>query len=213
MTNLAKRMLQIWQNLIIFVSCMLRDETLSKKLYEDLFKENREIFEFLAYSYVGDHEQARDIVSDCFAKLWEKRDSIISESVLAYMYKTVKNACLDYRKSARHNNEIRESLLNKEGELMELFTETIQNTDPSELFTEDILAIARESLKKVPDEQKQAFLKNRVEGLSYEEIAQAMGIQYSRVAKDIHAVLKRLRISLKDYLSIIILITLLKELN
>ena len=96
---------------------------------------------------------------------------------------------------------------------MELFTETIQNTDPSELFTEDILAIARESLKKVPDEQKRAFLKNRVEGLSYEEIAQAMGIQYSRVAKDIHAVLKRLRISLKDYLSIIILITLLKELN
>lgn len=36
---------------------MLKDESLSKKLYEDLFKENREVFEFLAYSYVGDHEQ------------------------------------------------------------------------------------------------------------------------------------------------------------
>lgn len=192
---------------------MQRDETLTKKVFEDIFRENRPVFEHIAYSYVGSREEAADIVSDCFTRLWEKRDTVLSESVLSYMYTTVRNACINYRKSARHNNEVYQSLLETEGDLMDIFTETISHSDPSEVFAEDILAITRESLKKVPDEQKEAFLRHRIDGLSYQEIAAALGIPRSRVAKDIHAVLTRLHLSLKDYLTLLILLTLLKNME
>lgn len=186
--------------------------TLTEKIYEDLFREYRKGFEFLAYSFLGDKEEARDVVSQCFAKLWEKRDTVISGDVINYMYTTVKNACIDYRRSHR-NKQISENLLKKERDVMEYYTATIEKTDLSGLFVEEILDICRKTLQDLPEEHREAFLKNRVEGLTYQEIAQAMGISYSRVNKDIFQTLSKLRLSLKDYLGIVVCIILLEQIQ
>lgn len=186
--------------------------TLTEKLYEDLFKEYRKGFEYLAFSFLGDREEARDVVSQCFTKLWEKRDTVISGDVVNYLYTTVKNACIDYRRSHR-NNKISENLLKKERDVMEYYTAAIEKADLSGLFVEEILDICRKTLQDLPDEQREAFLKNRVEGLTYQEIAEAMGISYNRVNKDIFKALGKLRLSLKDYLGIVICILLLENIG
>ena len=77
----------------------------------------------------------------------------------------------------------------------------------------DILDICRKTLRDLPEEHREVFLKNRVEGLTYKEIADAMVISYSRVNKDIFTALSKLRLSLKDYLGIIICITLLEQIK
>lgn len=192
---------------------MRKNESLSERIYEDLFKENRGIFEVIAYSFTGSHEQARDIVSDCFAKLWEKRDAVLPEGVLGYMFRTVRNSCIDYRRLVRNDKEVSVDLLSQEKELMDFYTETIESTDLSELFVEDILSIVRKTLDKVSDEKAEVFLKNRMDGLTYEEIAEAMGISKARVARDMSSVLGSLRISLRDYLGVLMLLALLKNLS
>lgn len=186
--------------------------TFTEKVYETLFQEYRKGFEFLAYSFLGDKEEARDVVSQCFAKLWEKRDTVISGNVVNYMYTTIKNACIDYRRSAR-NSQISENLLRKERDVMEYYTAAIENADLSGLFVEEILDICRKTLQDLPEEHREAFLKNRVEGLTYQEIADAMGISYNRVNKDIFSVLSKLRLSLKDYLGIVVCIILLEQIK
>lgn len=45
---------------------MAGNETLSRMMFEQLFKENRKMFERLAYFYVRDHETSKDIVSQSF---------------------------------------------------------------------------------------------------------------------------------------------------
>ena len=96
---------------------------------------------------------------------------------------------------------------------MEFYTAAIEKTDLSGLFVEEILDICRKTLQELPDEQREAFLKNRVEGLTYQEIAEAMGISYNRVNKDIFKALGKLRLSLKDYLGIVVCILLLENLG
>lgn len=95
---------------------------------------------------------AKDIVSQCFTKLWEKRDSVIAGGVVNYLFTMVRNACLDYRKLGR-NKEVSERLLDKEGDVMKYYTTTIENTDLSDLFSDEILEICRRTIATLPPEQ------------------------------------------------------------
>lgn len=45
---------------------MVGNETLSRMMFEQLFKENRKMLERLAYFYARDHETSKDIVSQSF---------------------------------------------------------------------------------------------------------------------------------------------------
>ena len=83
---------------------------------------------------------------------------------------------------------------------MEYYTSAIEEEDLSSLLTEEILKICRDTLALQSEERRKAFALSREEGLSYDEIARAMGLTYARVSKDIHYVLKDLREALKDYL-------------
>lgn len=189
---------------------MYEEKSLTERLFEDLFSKYRDGMEALAYSFVGDRATARDIVSQCFTKLWEKRDSVIAGGVVNYLFTMVRNACLDYRKLGR-NKEVSERLLDKEGDVMKYYTATIENTDLSDLFSDEILEICRRTIATLPPEQRTAFLKSRVEGLTYQEIADSMGLSYSRVNKDIFKALSKLRLSLKDYLGVLICLLIMEQ--
>src|SRR6185503_6589148 len=62
-----------------------------------IFKLYHKSFYFLARQIVKNDEQAEDIVSDCFLKLWKKRHEFKSfDSIRAFMYVIIKNASIDY---------------------------------------------------------------------------------------------------------------------
>ena len=79
-----------------------------ESLFELLFVKNRKMFERLAYLQIGNEEEAKDIVSKCFMSLWEHRNNIREEQVLSYLFISVRNACLDYRRSDTRHKKIYE---------------------------------------------------------------------------------------------------------
>ena len=83
---------------------------LTYRLFEHVFGENREMLERLAYFYVGSREDAEDIVSQSFLNLWEKREDILEDRILPYLFTTVKNACLDYRRKESVHKQTHEQL-------------------------------------------------------------------------------------------------------
>ncbi len=57
---------------------------------------------FFAQSIIHNEEEAKDIVQDCFIKLWD--DAAITEnanSVKSYLYTMVRNRCIDYVRKQR----------------------------------------------------------------------------------------------------------------
>lgn len=62
-----------------------------------LFMKYRDSYVAIARSYVRDLAVAEDIVSDCFATFWDKRESIdLKTSPEAYILRAVKNRCLNW---------------------------------------------------------------------------------------------------------------------
>ncbi len=186
---------------------MTEKESLTYRLFEHVFGQNREMLERLAYFYVGSREDAQDIVSQSFLHLWEKREDILEDRILPYLFTTVKNACLDYRRKAGVQHQVHEHLQRQERSMMEIYTATIESRDPVALFTDEILSIYKETLLSLPPEEREVWLRNRIDGLSYKEIATIMGISYKRVDKNMQKVAKKLKEALSEYLSLILFLS------
>ena len=177
-----------------------------ESLFELLFIKNRKMFERLAYLQIGSEEEAKDIVSKCFMSLWEHRDNIRKDQVLSYLFISVRNACLDYRRANTRHKKIYENIQSKERGAMEYYSKAIESCDPAMVFAEEIQSIVLKTLSNIPQREREVFIKTRVEGLSYKETAEALGLSYKAVDKSLQNTVKRLRLELGEYLPFFILL-------
>lgn len=184
-----------------------------EKLFRQAFNDNREMLERLAYFSVRDREAARDIVSNVFLKLWEMRESIDGDRLMPYIYVSVKNACVNYRRDSASHKNVHDNIRQREQSAMEFYTKAMESCNPAELYVEDILGICRDRLENYPPLLRLVYIKSRVDGMSYKEIAEALDISVKKVDNSLQAVLKDLRIALADYLHAFILTALASTVN
>ena len=184
-----------------------------EKLFRQAFNDNREMLERLAYFSVRDREAARDIVSNVFLKLWEMRESIDGDRLMPYIYVSVKNACVNYRRDSASHKNVHDNIRQREQSAMEFYTKAMESCNPAELYVEDILGICRERLENYPPLLRLVYIKSRVDGMSYKEIAEALDISVKKVDNSLQAVLKDLRIALADYIHVFILTALASTVN
>ena len=184
-----------------------------EKLFRQAFNDNREMLERLAYFSVRDREAARDIVSNVFLKLWEMRESIDGDRLMPYIYVSVKNACVNYRRDSASHKNVHDNIRQREQSAMEFYTKAMESCNPAELYVEDILGICRERLENYPPLLRLVYIKSRVDGMSYKEIAEALDVSVKKVDNSLQAVLKDLRLALADYLHAFILAALASTVN
>lgn len=78
----------------VFDALRQNDET----VFEELFRRYWPRLYSYSLRFTKDDEAARDIIQDCFVKLWEKRHSLSSVSFRSLIFTMVRNACLNYVK-------------------------------------------------------------------------------------------------------------------
>ncbi|MDR2917927.1 MAG: RNA polymerase sigma-70 factor [Tannerella sp.] len=150
-----------------------------------------------AKEYVISDEDAENIVQDVFVLLWEKREVLeIQVSLVPYLFSLVKNKCLDYLRHKVVAEEFKQELSAK------LFS--LELIDYSFSSDEEIEKIVIDAVNKLPDRCRQIFIKSRIEGLKYREIADELNISVNTVENQMSIALKKLRIELKDYLPLLI---------
>jgi RNA polymerase sigma-70 factor (family 1) len=161
-----------------------------KKLEELSSDEFREIFNLwhkpirnFVYYRCSDADVAEDITQDTFAKLWELRDKIDKTTVKAYLYKIAQNTTINHLK--------RQQLLYK-------FRK--KPTADRDFDTPEKLAEMQEYEEKLqrviamlPDGGREVFLMNRLEDLTYNEIAVRLGLSVKAIEKRMSKVLQILR--------------------
>lgn len=187
------------------------NQTRFDSLFELIYVRNRKMFERLAYFQIGNEEEAKDLVSKCFLSLWEHQADIREDQALAYMFAIVRNACLDYRRSDTRHKKVFENIQSKERGAMEYYSRAIESCDPKRIFADEIMSILTDTLKKLPENQRNVFIKNRVEGLSYKETAEALGLTYKQVDKSMQTTIRKLKLALGEYLPFFLLF--LNQLN
>ena len=119
----------------------------------------------VAFYILESEEDARDVVQDVFVKLWKGRAELCDVSnPKAYCIRLVKNLCID---------RIRRRRLEFPEELPERIPNDGQD---DEIDQKERLNMVMEAIKALPDRQREILWLRTVEGLSYEEISERLGM-------------------------------------
>jgi RNA polymerase sigma-70 factor (ECF subfamily) len=160
------------------------DSASFKTLFELLTKS----LHYFIFVKVRNSEAAKDIVQDTFIRIWETRHQLNEDlSLKSYAYKIADNLALNH---LRHNKVI--SNFHQNLELEPLNEDTPHTLLESSEFHESFL----HAIEQLPTQTRIVFLMSRTENLSYNEIAERLGISIKTVESHIGKALKLLRIQL-----------------
>jgi RNA polymerase sigma-70 factor (ECF subfamily) len=68
-----------------------------RKLFEELFRKNRDRVYRLCCLYTGDADQRKDLLQDIFIRVWESMGSFRGEAAMStWMYRIALNTCLTH---------------------------------------------------------------------------------------------------------------------
>jgi RNA polymerase sigma-70 factor, ECF subfamily len=171
--------------------------------FEQLFDNCYDPLYRYAYSILRDMDDAEDVVQKTFCKLWDQREALnIQSSINSYLYRIVHNDCLN---TIHQQTSHQEHNLNYLSSMNTEANSTIEHIESSDLQKAIDIALAG-----LPPQCRRVFEMSRMEQLSYAEIATQLNISTNTVENHISKALKLLRIELKDFLMLCLLLRLLK---
>jgi RNA polymerase sigma-70 factor (ECF subfamily) len=156
--------------------------------------------------FLNDPEQSKEIVQELFMKIWEGRKDIDPEdSLKSYLFKIAQN--LSINKLRRQKVESRYIEIYKL-----VYIEHDEFSVHESLLARELEENIANSIGKLPPECRKIFELSRVEGLKYREIADNLHISIKTVEAQMSKALKLLRLELKDYLILLIITIISKNL-
>ena len=168
-----------------------------EKAYDYIFRKYYKALCAQANMYVNDLDFSQSLVQDCFIRFWEKRQKASDiENLGSYLSFMVRNKCIDHLRKVRHLK------LTDHSNIEEVDTSESDSQLLSREFEEQFI----EALTLLPERCRIAFEYSRFENMTYPEIASKMGISIKAVEGLMSRSLKILRIELKDYLPILIIL-------
>jgi RNA polymerase sigma-70 factor (ECF subfamily) len=129
----------------------------------------------LAYRYVHDHDEARDVAQEAFIKAYRSLGRFRGDSAFfTWIYRIAINTAKNHL-VASGRRPPRSDLDAQEAEQYEGATGLREYATPEHVLLRDELKeTIASAIRELPDDLRTAITLRELEGLSYEEIAQAM---------------------------------------
>ena len=132
-----------------------------------------DIFRFALY-LCGDRDDAEDITSETFVRVWTSSTPLRGESVKAYLLTIARNLYLHGRRREKRRATLSDEI-----------------TDPrtmadAGLDQRDQLAAVLAELSRLGEVDRSALLMHAAQGVTYQQIADALGISLASVKIRIH---------------------------
>jgi RNA polymerase sigma-70 factor, ECF subfamily len=146
--------------------------------FEEFFKQYRlRAFSF-ALQMAGNREDAMDLTQEAFLRLhrdWKRRDP--PQPAAPWFYKVLRNLAIDL---------LRKRAAGRECAVEELLLESGEPDPESAAARNELTARVWEAIRRLPIDQREALLLRDWHGLSYAEIAEAVGASAGTVSSRIH---------------------------
>jgi len=147
---------------------------------------------------LGDSSLGDDAAQEVFMKAYQALEKFQGKSSLStWLYRIAVNHCLDImRKRTRQKTESWDALLEREGERIE----AIFSKSEPEQSLEEQKELLNKILAHLPEKSRQMLILREIEGLSYQELAQALNCtqdavkaRLKRTRKELDTLLGHLR--------------------
>lgn len=160
-----------------------------ERVYQDIYLDEAEKLRNHLYYKCGDMDLAEDLLQDAFVKLWKKCAEVVYKTVKGFLYTVAGNQLMDHFRAQKVALSFeKEPLPEKDIE------------DPYyKLRTEEFRNHLEQCISGLPDGQREAFLMNRIDKLSYREISERLGISQTAVEKRMTKALAKLRAQIEEF--------------
>lgn len=149
--------------------------------------------------FTTDRIEAEEIVQDFFVRFWQRHQQIsLTDSLKSYLFLSVKNGCLNYLK----HKKVEEKYIRQ---MTELSNHHLVY-DPDLYLSSELQEKVKNAIDLLPERCREIFIMSRIRGLKNEEIADDLHISKRTVETQISKALKVLRVELKDYVGLVILL-------
>ena len=176
-----------------------------KENFDSIYINNFSRLFLFAKEYVLFDEEAENIVQDIFLMLWEKREALrVDVSLTAYLFTLVKNKCIDFLRHQMVEQMYSENVKHEYNVELNVKLFALESFDHNFSSEEDIETLLRNAIDKLPERCRLIFIKSRIEGKKYKEIAEELNLSVNTVEGQISIALKKLREELKDYLPLLL---------
>lgn len=163
---------------------LLRIKEDDQDALEDLFEKYYYRLCDFAFQYVRSFDLTEEVVSDVFIKIWKNRHKLnIEKNFKAYLYTATRNQALNYLKK----------------ENIDLDSLDVLNETASESYRPDEQMMFRELENRIeilmntlPPRRKLIFKLSRIEGFTYQEIADILSISIHTVQNQMVQAVKQL---------------------
>jgi RNA polymerase sigma-70 factor (ECF subfamily) len=183
-------------------------------LIEELRRRDKVAFDYIfnyyystlcAFSmqFVKDRDTVADLVQDLFVSLWMDAPKIlIQNSLKSYLFASVKNRCLDYRKHMKVTEKYSSFIL--------FSSDGTHESADHYLAESELRQTIQKSLEKLSPRCREIFELSRNNGLSNKDISEKLEISKRTVELQISNALKILRKELVDFLPLWLIAFLLR---
>lgn len=159
-----------------------------RKAYEQLIEVcYKPLFQY-GTKFTRDHDLIKDSIQDLFLSIWKKSDNLISiKNPLSYLFQSLRYILIGQVKKRFKLNDI-------SAEEFLPFETCSYESDWIEKETENVLnAHLKKAMHLLPERQREALYLRYYENLSYEEIAEIMGLKRQAVANYLQYGIQKLR--------------------
>lgn len=140
---------------------------------EDLYRRQYRRFLRVAIAVVGSPDAAADAVQEAFARALRERHSLRNDDSLpAWVWRMVMNAAIDQQRRTKRE---------------------VPGAAPERVAEPEDLDDLRQAVAALPDRQRHTLFLRHYADLSYDEIAEVLGVARGTVAAALHAAHETLR--------------------
>jgi len=150
--------------------------------FEQLFDQHFESIKNFVYFKTGNTTVSEDIVQETFIKLWEKKSEIKIDTVSSLLYTIASNLAKNHIK----HQHVVFNFANKQK--IHSYAQTPQQVLEEQEFGKKL----ENALNSLSEAHRTTFLMNRIEQITYSEIAKRLDISVKTVEKRMSIALKHL---------------------
>jgi RNA polymerase sigma-70 factor, ECF subfamily len=151
--------------------------------WEEIVRLHRRKVFNIAYKFVGKHDLAEDLTQDIFLKLYKSLDTFDRRANFqTWLISVSRNLCIDHYRSVRKERET----INRDVDPSTLMPVSRDRSADSQLELRDRVQLLRTAMDTLPQTLRTAVLLRDIQELTYQEIADRLGVPEGTVKSRIN---------------------------
>ncbi|MBD0255423.1 MAG: RNA polymerase sigma-70 factor [Cytophagales bacterium] len=170
-----------------------------ERAFEQLFLQYKDKLYSFSLRYTRSAFLAEEIVQEAFVKVWHHRRTLDPRQCFgAYLFRLTRNQLLNHLKRIAFEAAYRKQVARQ--------ADTSAHSTDNLLLNAEYEQITQRAIGHLPPQRQAIFRMSRLDGLSHEEIAQALHISPHTVKVQINKALKTIRRHLQVYTDLTLLV-------